>query len=321
MGDWQGHYSPLAHVNPSIYNGLLDPPSFDEVKKIIIRSPVGKAAGPNGLPMELYKHADDSILLLLTRVFKIIMEHGLIPDIWLATNIFTISKKGDFNGDLNNLRPITLIDSGRKLFSSLLTRRLMNILEKENVLKGLNFGGKPGSQALDSVHLLQTCIEDAKLSGLDLQVLCLDIRRAFDSVPFSSLEAFLKRLHLPQGYIRLIMTTARERQVRLITRYGLTDSIRPCCGIEQGEVNAPLLWRIFYDPLLVRLAEMQEGYCFADLELPIPPRRVDPDLTIPAYRTTSPLQSPRRSLSMHWPSSTTWSCFPLRPTKWLASCS
>jgi hypothetical protein len=42
-------------------------------------------------------------------------------------------------------------------------------------------------------------------------------------------------------------------QTRIITAVGLTEPITAGDGIEQGEVISPLVWRIFYDPLLTRV--------------------------------------------------------------------
>ena len=44
-----------------------------------------------------------------------------------------------------------------------------------------------------------------------------------------------------------------KRQTRIITALGLTEAITASDGIEQGEVISPLIWRIFYDPLLTKV--------------------------------------------------------------------
>src|SRR5437868_8202273 len=49
------------------------------------------------------------------------------------------------------------------------------------------------------------------------------------------------------------MALFNKRQTRIITAIGLTEPITAGDGIEQGEVISPLVWRIFYDPLLTRV--------------------------------------------------------------------
>ena len=60
--------------------------------------------------------------------------------------------------------------------------------------------------------------------------------------------------------IEFIMHITRSRQTRVFTAFGETEAFNPKCGIEQGECNAPLMWNIFYDPLLTRLQSLNSGY-------------------------------------------------------------
>jgi len=82
--------------------------------------------------------------------------------------------------------------------------------------------------------------------------------RAFDSVPFSSVAASLSTIRAPEAYTRLIMHTAESRFVSVNTDHGRSPAFQPGKDIEQGEVNAPFLWKIFYDPLLTRLSSSRE---------------------------------------------------------------
>ena len=53
----------------------------------------------------------------------------------------------------------------------------------------------------------------------------------------------------------------KERNIKIITTYGLSNGFTAEDGIDQGEIISPLLWRIFYDPLLCRIqANSDFGY-------------------------------------------------------------
>lgn len=54
--------------------------------------------------------------------------------------------------------------------------------------------------------------------------------------------------------------TAHHRCNKIITHYGLTEEYSPMTGLDQGGVDCPLLWRIFYDPLLCFLQKHTKGY-------------------------------------------------------------
>jgi hypothetical protein len=50
-----------------------------------------------------------------------------------------------------------------------------------------------------------------------------------------------------------------KRSARVLTAVGTTDWFKVHIGLAQGAVLSPLLWNIFYDPLLTALKTMQ-GY-------------------------------------------------------------
>ena len=56
------------------------------------------------------------------------------------------------------------------------------------------------------------------------------------------------------------MHITKNRTTKVHTLYGLARPINPKCGIEQGECNAPLLWNIFYNPLLCKLSQSIHAY-------------------------------------------------------------
>ena len=64
----------------------------------------------------------------------------------------------------------------------------------------------------------------------------------------------LQRINLPQQFIDFYINGfLNKRTTRVITPYGLTSPISVLSGIPQGGVESPLLWLLFYDPLLCRL--------------------------------------------------------------------
>src|SRR6185437_499530 len=65
----------------------------------------------------------------------------------------------------------------------------------------------------------------------------------------------LRRIKIPEIVITLLINLFQNRKTKIITAYGLSDILTAADGIDQGEVISPLLWRIFYDPLLCRIAE------------------------------------------------------------------
>src|SRR6266480_4652586 len=84
--------------------------------------------------------------------------------------------------------------------------------------------------------------------------------KAFDSVGLTSLRRALQRIKVLTQTIDFVTELFEQRQIRIITAYGLTDVITGQDGIDQGETISPLLWRIFYDPLLCQIQKGHRDY-------------------------------------------------------------
>ena len=55
------------------------------------------------------------------------LRHNTIPDAWRLANIYPIPKPKPWECRINNTRPITLLETTRKAFVSILNKRLAHI--------------------------------------------------------------------------------------------------------------------------------------------------------------------------------------------------
>ncbi|GBC10086.1 hypothetical protein RclHR1_09320007 [Rhizophagus clarus] len=74
---------------------------------------------------------------------------------------------------------------------------------------------------------------------------------------------------MPANLTKWICNLYKETSIRAITAFGLTDNVIAQDGIDQGDALSPLMWRIFYDPLLVRLQNRRCGGYKMGIEWPI----------------------------------------------------
>src|SRR3954447_1543753 len=72
-------------------------------------------------------------------------------------------------------------------------------------------------------------------------------------------EAF-KRIHLPPSFTSLVSNCFLSRYNQFFTAYGNTDEYHVLSGIDQGEIISPILWCIYYDPLLCHIQQSSYGY-------------------------------------------------------------
>src|SRR5438552_5111180 len=68
----------------------------------------------------------------------------------------------------------------------------------------------------------------------------------------------MERIKILKKAIEFIIDLFKNRKLKTITSYGLTDEIIAGDGLDQGETISPLLWRIFYNPLLSKIQNNEE---------------------------------------------------------------
>ncbi|KAG9283954.1 hypothetical protein G9A89_005461 [Geosiphon pyriformis] len=89
------------------------------------------------------------------------------------------------------------------------------------------------------------------LKGTSTQVLVfavgsVDMYKAYDSVSWYHLKASLWHIKMCDRFIKFFGNIYKDKINRVMTNFGLSNGYR-------SEVFSPLLWRIFYDPLLCKI--------------------------------------------------------------------
>ncbi|GBB83193.1 hypothetical protein RclHR1_00010075 [Rhizophagus clarus] len=263
QGRWKEQYKPLDSINDDIYSDIMNLPSKDEWLNIIRNTPNGKAAGPSGISNEMLKHLSDDCHDVLYYLICKIIEFGYLPKQWKQATVFPITKPKPFNCELSNSRPITLLETVRKALITLLNHRLATILKDHNVLQANQFAGLPKQSTFEPIRVVNKLIQDAIDNNNELWILSQDMGKAYDRVNTFQLKKAMEKIRIPTAYTSLILELFKDRQNQVITVYGKTPAYNVLTGIDQGEVISPILWCIYYDPLLAEINKHKLGYTFS----------------------------------------------------------
>ncbi|GBC25651.2 hypothetical protein RIR_jg41468.t1 [Rhizophagus irregularis DAOM 181602=DAOM 197198] len=253
---WQQAYTPLSDVSASLYDPVLVLISLQEWSDVISSMPNNKASGPSKISYEIIKHLSGEALDFSLLLANTCLSRGDIPADWREAVVYPIPKPHDFDAQLKNTRPITLLETVRKCVVKVVTNRLSTILADNNILKGSNFAGLPGGSTDVPIKMLDAIIHQQKYDSTDDQELWIvsqDISKAFDSMDLNMLKLALDRLHISALLVRFILNLFTRRNNKIITCHGNTFAYRVRVGIDQGEIISPLLWVIYLDPLLTVL--------------------------------------------------------------------
>ena len=97
--------------------------------------------------------------------------------------------------------------------------------------------------------------------------LFLESEAAYDSVPLEAVYSSFRRIKAPEHVIEILKGLERARSISVETPFGLTSPYKPIHGLPQGSILSPLLWNIFYDPLLCLLQNETEGFKMRELKV------------------------------------------------------
>ncbi|EXX66355.1 hypothetical protein RirG_124600 [Rhizophagus irregularis DAOM 197198w] len=197
---WQQAYTPLANVSTSLYDPVLAPISLQEWSAVISSMPNNKASGPSKISYEMIKHLSSEALDFSLLLANICLSRGDVPADWREAVVYPIPKPHEFDAQLKNTRPITLLETVRKCVVKVVTNRLSNIFADGKILQGGNFAGLPGGSTDVPIKMLDAIIHQHKHDSTDDQELWIvsqDISKAFDSMDLNMLKLALDRLHIP----------------------------------------------------------------------------------------------------------------------------
>jgi hypothetical protein len=257
---WSEQYQPMSHINTHIYKYLMTAPEKSEWDQVIKQLPLDKAAGPSGITNEMLKHVGPKLNECIRNFVGAALKLNDIPAKWKQANVYPIPKPKDWNCDLNNTRPITLLETTRKALVRVLNNRLANIMIKNNILLCNQFAGLPQTSTFEPIRILNEILQDAKEKNKEIWVLFQDLSKAYDCVNIFMLQKALQRLKIPHSFITFITNIFTNRKNSIFTEVGTTDPYDVIIGIDQGEVISPLLWCIYYDPLLKEIESRGLGY-------------------------------------------------------------
>jgi hypothetical protein len=246
-------FAPFYQSHPELehhYQNLTQLVSTQEWKEIISNLPNQKAAGPSEICYEHIKYASSKAQNLFRLFISKCFQLQKVPTDWKSSNIFLIPKKSNWDYTLNQVRPISIIEPFKKIFTKIFTGRLDQIISSNNLLSNLNYAASKNLSTHIPIQILHNTIEHYKTYNKEAWILFQDMSKAFDKINITRLQNTCRIIGIPDTGINLITELHTSRLARVITAYGLTSPIQINSGIEQGETYSPLLWKIDYDPIL-----------------------------------------------------------------------
>ena len=211
-----------------------------------------KAAGPDGIIGELFKHAGHLAVDFLVKFFNVLFERGIYPDSWTESIIIPLFKKGNQN-DPDDYRGISLCDISSKLYSSFINNRLQEWIEQNSLTGECQAGFKKDYPTVDHMFTLMAMIQKQFALNRKLYVACIDFEKAFDSISRKLLWPILLKNGIKGRLYKSVRSMYENVKARIRCGAKFTDYIKCTRGVKQGDVCSPVLFSLFITDLALAI--------------------------------------------------------------------
>jgi len=176
-----------------------------EIKSAIERMGNNKAAGTDKIPIKIYKDMLDNILLIIKDIYNICIKYKTMPKIWKEGVIFPIYKKGD-ESDLTNYRPIALLQTQYKVYSSIINDRLTKQMYRNGFYPKFQGAWQKDKITTINATTIINMYEEALQHKKEIHTTYIDLVKAYDSVEHWSLKETMEYYDLNKDSVDLVTT-------------------------------------------------------------------------------------------------------------------
>lgn len=209
-----------------------------------------KTPGSDGLSAEFYVCFWKTIGADFCDVVKEIFDGKRISESMREGIITLIFKKGD-RGDMENWRPITLLNVDYKAVAKIVANRLREVLGK--IIGPWQTCALPGRRISDNLILLRDMVVYANRNKRPLVVMSLDLEKAYDRISHVFMFEVMRKLGLPGNLLGVIKGFYNGIKSRVLVNGALSESFVLRAGVRQGCPLSPLAFICVIEPFLVNI--------------------------------------------------------------------
>ena len=211
--------SAQADLSSAMRVALNDPVTFAEFDAAIRHSSTSTSPGFSGLSFNMIKRWPEDLKRQVFDALSVLWAERTTPAGWKIRMMCLKPKTDDMYPAKEDLRPLALLESLRKLWERILLNRMQRVWETHHPFtENQHFG--PNRSTSDALLTLRNVIEEAHVMEQPLYVSSWDIKKAFDSVSKPLLIMAWVRMGVPADIATWIVALDNDGKTVVRTPHG-----------------------------------------------------------------------------------------------------
>ncbi|CAI5947286.1 unnamed protein product [Closterium sp. NIES-65] len=227
-----------------------------EVRTTLHEMASNKTPGKDGLPKEVFELHWDKLGKHVMELVREFSQSSSLPTSVKDAVTILLHKKGA-KEQLDNYRPITLLNISYKLLARVLASRIKKVLHR--VISREQFGFIPGRRISDAVGLVADVIDAARNGNEDWYMLLVDFKKAFDLVSRNFILEVMEKMGFPARYVGWVRGLHMNTRTNLLINGWLGDAVEVVSGVRQGCPLASYLFLCAVEPLAQMVMKRKLG--------------------------------------------------------------